>query len=416
MESLTIKRSAIGSASGSIDLFGGYAKAAGSMALRATSDPQTTVLLTETNENVLRISSTRHGRFAVSKNDFDALARQGFSLSQLRSWLVANHAPLWTYHVVGAAFLFAARHRWVAEGGLSFAIASDIPEGQGLSSGAALKIACLRALEKLTTFHTQPGEMDTILERVDIELLGIPFDPTALIASSQNRPGCLLPINCRQRIAQAPIELPRGITIFSWTKRLETTPGKPWQHDRATAAAIGWRLAQPSLVPNTVGLPKPALFETDLHQTIPETILGRAFESAYGNLASTYSRVEADATYQPRSALHFSIRENLRCELAIHLLSNMGLKFRRRTMEALGDLLWESHFECRADGLRLDLADAMVAALVKAGPDNGIFGGRLDYSGSHCTVIALAERKAIALLRRLAREISPETDEPFQIL
>ncbi len=416
MEPLTIKRSAIGSASGSIDLFGGYAKAAGSMALRAMSDPQTTVLLTETNENILRISSTRHGRFAVSKNDFDTLARHGFSLSELRLWLVANQAPLWSYHVAGAAFLFAARHRWVAEGGLSFAVASDIPEGQGLSSGAALKVACLRALEKLTTFHTLPREMDTILERIDTELLGIPFDPTALIASSQNRPGCLLPINCRENVAQSPIELPRGITIFSWTKRLDEKPDKPWHLNRATAAAMGWRIAQPSLHDSAPGLPKPAVFESSLSHAIPETILGRDFELQYGPLRSTYSRVAADTTYHPRDALAFSIRENRRCDMAIHLLSNMGLKFRRRTMEALGDLLWESHFECRAAGLRLELADAMIEALAKSGPDFGIFGGRLDYSGSHCTVIALAEKKAIAALRRLAREVCPENSEPFQIL
>ncbi len=416
MDALSIKRSAIGSASGSIDVLGGYAKAAGSLALRSLSEPKTTVLLTETSEIALRFSSTRHGRFSCDKRAFDTLVAEQASLADLRGWIESVAAPVWTQHLIGILYLFALKHRWNADEGLAFAVASDIPENQGLSSGAALKMACIRALEKLTTLYHAPGDVERALARVDSELLGLPFDVSATIAATQGRPGCLLPINCRDGSAQAPIELPRGITFFSWTRRLPAPRDRSWYYERSVAAAMGQRISQTSARHSqSTTLPKPAVFETQIADRLPSAITGRAFETDYGPLHSEYAALQPDCAYDAKRAFSFSIRENHRCEQAIHLLANTGLKFKRQTIEIIGDLLWESHFENRRDGLSLKIADEMISALIHAGPENGIFGGRLDWLGHDCTVIALAEKKAIAYLRRLARDICPDGGEPFQI-
>lgn len=417
MEELSIKRSSIGSASGSIDVFGGFAKAAGSLALRALSEPRVTVLLTEITDDSLRLSSTRHGRFSAAILPLRELLLANKDTPDLKDWLLAEDAPLWTYHVVGSLYLFCKSRNWIPQEGLSFAIASDLPGNRGLSSSVALKVACIRALEKLSASYLRQDEFSRICQEIDQALLGVAHDPSALIASTQNKPGSLLPINPCQAVSLNAIELPRGVTFFSWTQQLSVPRDASRYHAYAFAAAMGRRIALASFDGETCeALPRPSIYLSRDADAVPETLSCEEFEQTYGAFETPYALPDPLQEYQPNAAFGFSMRENRRCELAIHILQSMASINKRKAIEHIGEMLWESHFDCRQLGLRLEEAESMVKELIEAGPQNGVYGGRLSYQGEDCTIIILAEKNAIAFLRRLARAHIPTTDQPLRII
>jgi len=107
----------------------------------------------------------------------------------------------WSAYVAGVAAVLAAEGWWPADGGLEVALASDVPQGSGLSSSAAIECATLRAVAALGDFAERvegdPVAFARLAQRAENEIVGVPCGLMDQAASLGCIPGHALLLDCR---------------------------------------------------------------------------------------------------------------------------------------------------------------------------------------------------------------------------
>jgi len=89
---------------------------------------------------------------------------------------------------------------------------------------------------------------------------------------------------------------------------------------------------------------------------------------------------------------------------------------RRRTLQAVGELMYHSHAGYSAMGLGCPETDAMVRAVRERGPDQGFCGARVSGGGSGGTVVVLLEAAALPELERLAADPPVKSIRPAGLI
>jgi galactokinase len=80
--------------------------------------------------------------------------------------------------------------------GLTGAISSDLPEGSGLSSSAALLVAVAYALCAAANFHLEPMELAMLCQRAEQRAVGVPVGVMDQAASILGRDGQAVMLDC----------------------------------------------------------------------------------------------------------------------------------------------------------------------------------------------------------------------------
>jgi len=86
----------------------------------------------------------------------------------------------------------------------------------------------------------------------------------------------------------------------------------------------------------------------------------------------------------------------------VHLLRGVHTGDPHGALEAVGELMYQSHAGYSSIGLGCPETDAMVDAVCKRGPGRGFYGARVSGGGSGGTVVVLLKTGALPELRRLA--------------
>lgn len=383
-----------GEAPGRLDFMGGVADYSGSLVLEMPLKLTTRVTITETAEPGFVFHSAE-GAAGPLAPDADP-----------------QTAPKWVRYPYGCLQLFCAAQRWRPRGGLKFTIASLVPVSMGVSSSAALEVATLRALEKLSGKKFISTGLARLAQRAENEIVGAPCGLMDQLASAYGVRGALLPILCRPDILGDPVKLPAGVIAVGWPSGVKhAVSDSPYATARAGAfmgkklieQGTGRKLAHAAeLAPSEV-----RALSADI---LPETITGRAFLRRYGGVDDALSKIEPRRTYAVRAAVSFPVEENFRSEVAVALLRGLNSRNRTDTLAALGELLYQSHAGYSSIGLGCPETDEMVAGVRQLGVARGFYGARVSGGGSGGTVVVLLRRAALPCLRQLARQLArPDT-------
>lgn len=109
----------------------------------------------------------------------------------------------WSDYVLGCATAVAREH--LRNGGLRLSVMTSLPIGAGLSSSAALEVACLRALNAKFGMEMSPKEIAVIAQKVENDFVGLPCGIMDQFAASVGEPGAALFLNSRTlEYASAP--------------------------------------------------------------------------------------------------------------------------------------------------------------------------------------------------------------------
>jgi galactokinase len=243
--------------------------------------------------------------------------------------------------------LVAGVVRACAEAGVGAAVeldfASTVPEGSGLSSSAAVEVACALALLDAAGAGPVPVEVAQLCQRAEHAATGVPSGIMDQLASVAGVPGAALLIDCRT-LEMEPVRLPRGLAVVAVDsgipRRLEDTG---YAARRAGCEAAARRL----------GLQ--ALRDATLEQVRDEPL-----------------------------ARHV-VTENAR----VH---ETAAALRDGDVERAGRLFGESHASLR-DDFRVSTPelDLLVEELVRA----GAYGARLTGAGFGGSVVALCSESAL---------------------
>lgn len=399
-----MKRTATGEAPGRLDFLGGVADYSGALVLETPIQPTTRVEIAATSTPAWTLHSAGHGRWAAPAEPLlSALSAEGWLA---REALDGQGAPAWVSYPLGCLWAFCQGTGWRPEAGLAFSIGSDVPEGMGVSSSAALEIATLRALEELSGTPIKGAGLARLGQLAENEVAGAPCGLMDQLTAAYGKGGALLQILCRPDILQSPVSLPAGTMAVGWASGVKhAVSASPYATAR-TATFMGKRLFEERLRRQwdfAAEIP-PSLFHRHA-EALPETMRGDRFTEAYGEVDDPLSKVDPRREYRVRASLRFPIEESFRSELAVSLLSGAKGRTRGEHLRQVGELMLQSHAGYSSIGLGAPETDAMVDALLAIGPDYGIYGGRSSGGGSGGAVVVLLEKSALGRLQDLANQL-----------
>jgi galactokinase len=293
---------------------------------------------------------------------------------QERSWPVDAISSLkpakdWTDYIIGVAQQLLSRG--VSIEPLSFRIRSEVPEGAGLSSSAALEVSTAFSLLRGRDFDRL--EVAKLCQRAEIDFAGMPcgiMDQYVAVFGQQH---AALKIDCRSLESQA-VPLPDNVEILAVNSMVKHELGASAYRHRVEECAIA----------------------VDSIQRLDPSVKSLRDATAAHLESTPMPRVIM------RRARHI-VSENKRVELFVNAAA-------RSNLERMGELFFESHRSMRHDyEITCDEVDFLVDA---AAGIPGCYGARMTGGGfGGCTVNLVAPGAA----ERFREEIRARYQERFKI-
>jgi galactokinase len=453
----------IARAPGRLDVMGGIADYSGSLVLQMPIAEATCVATQRCADGQLRVVSSsadaaiptrtfampcRHFRGLAEADD--ANARDYFA--RVADAPTATHPPAaeklaaaadddaernapshWAAYVVGVMLVLARARQMSIGAGLRVLIRSDVPEGSGVSSSAALEVATLRSVAGLLLSDAIPGEeLAQLCQTAENHLVGAPCGIMDQMTAALGRAGHLLSLLCQPAVVVGLLPVPESIRFWGIDSRVRHAVGGAAYGRVRTAAASGYRIlanlagleAAPANAQGVVTLEDPlwhgylanvgpTQWAARYAQRVPVTITGAELLERYGGTADPVAHIDPDVAYPVRAATAHPIDEHPRIERFAELLqSDLG----EPTLRAMGNLMYAAHASYTACGLGCDATDLLVELVRRQGPAAGLFGARITGGGSGGTVAILGRKDsagAVAAVAEGYRQATGRTPRVF---
>ena len=409
-------------APGRLDVMGGIADYSGSEVLQMPIREAAIVLLQRTREPVLDIESAggaETGRSDRVRHALGDLLPPAVSLDGARAALARRPADAWAGYVAGVFPLLADAGRRI-DGGARLLVRSDVPEGKGVSSSAALEVATMRAVDAAWSLSLDACETALLCQRVENELVGAPCGLMDQMTSSAGAAGCLLSMLCQPDRLMPDVAIPSSLAVFGIDSGIRHAVGGADYGAVRTAAFVGYRLLleRAGIADATVAAADvvdrrwggylanvtPSELDAGLLEALPARLRGADFLARFDATTDTVTRVDPARDYAVRAASVHPVHEHVRVRLFRHLLQGWHEceSPRDDAGVTLGELMYASHASYSACGLGSDGTDRLVALAREAGAAAGVLGARITGGGSGGTVAILARHDAGAAVEAIA--------------
>ena len=346
------------------------------------------------------------------------------SYEQVRSWFDADPARHWAAYIAGVFHVLAREHQATFHEGATLLIESDVPEGKGVSSSAALEAATMEAV--LAAWHLDvPPRLRAIrCQQVENLVVGAPCGVMDQMTSICGEADSLMALLCQPAEFQGSIALPTelavwgidsgirhavtgadygavrvgafmGYRILADLAGFEVEPGDRDGHVRVHDSRWGGYLAN-------VGTEAFLALETQ----VPGTLSGATFLSRYGGTTDSVTHVDRERTYAVWKPTAHPIYEHERVSEWARLLRSAAAieaPTIREIALQLGELMYRSHASYSACGLGSDGTDRLVAMARRLGPGAGIYGAKITGGGSGGTVAILGDKGSGDRVHEIAR-------------
>jgi len=406
---------------------GGIADYSGSLVLELPIAEATLVALQrDQNPKLTIISRTENSEgqleFEMPLADFEQNGKP-VDYEFARKYFQKDPAQHWAAYVAGA-FLVLMRERQISfSGGARILISSQVPQGKGVSSSAALEVAAMHAIVAAFEISIEPREIALLCQKVENLVAGAPcgvMDQMTAVFGERDR---LLALLCQPAELRAPIPIPAEIEFWGLDSGMRhSVTGADYGSVRV-GAFMGQRI-----IADLAGLKTDegeetivigdsrwggylsnvtsSEFETLYSAQIPDTITGAEFLERYHGTTDSVTQVCPDKTYAVRVPTAHAIYEHHRVREFSEILQSPDTTKR---LELLGELMYQSHASYSACGLGSDGTDRLVRLTREAGPSTGLFGAKITAGGSGGTVAVLGRRDARPELEKIAEQYARET-------
>lgn len=383
-------------APGRIDLMGGIADYSGSLVLQWPIAAATQVALQLQDDPAIRICSVTAGsderRFEIPLAELLSLEYES-----ARARFAANHEQHWAAYIAGAFIVLLRERNYAFTHGARILISSDVPEGKGLSSSAAVEVATMTAIVAAYGIKVSPVEIAFLCQRVENAIAGAPCGVMDQMTAACGEADRLLALVCQPGELQGTISLPDELTIWGVDSGIRHSVAGADYGIVRTAAFMGHRIIQSGQ--KYLANISPEQFENEFAAHLPRQISGEEFLKRYQNITDTVTSVDPQQTYPVFAATSHPIYENARVNRFAQVLLNWtGLE----QAPFLGELMYASHNSYSACGLGSPGTDELVKLVREAGPDHGLYGAKITGGGSGGTVAVLGRRAAQSAVEEIA--------------
>jgi galactokinase len=414
-------------APGRLDVMGGIADYSGALVLQWPIREATRVALLAWPERRLSITSAGHGVERHCDVPLDLIADAHRSYDDVRTWFARDPARHWAAYVAGVFHVLSREEGVQFCNGAAILIESDVPEGKGVSSSAAIEAATMEAVVAAWRVSIEPRIRAVRCQQVENLIVGAPCGVMDQMASICGEPGSLMALLCQPAEFQGSVRLRDGLGVWGIDSGIRhavtgTDYGAvrigAFMGYRILAALAGLRVTRGQREGHVqvddprwggylanVGGETFRRFEPD----IPETLDGEAFLARYDGTTDLVTSVDPARRYAIRTPTAHPIYEHERVTEWAALLSASPCAAAAADAARLGALMYESHASYSACGLGSGGTDRLVSLARAAGPARGIYGAKITGGGSGGTVAILADSSAGDTVRAIAREYVGET-------
>ncbi|HEX8072703.1 MAG TPA: hypothetical protein VF546_22335 [Pyrinomonadaceae bacterium] len=410
-------------APGRLDLLGGIADYSGALVLELPTACATHVALQLQARRSLQIVSLPASRsdrprlFEMSLSDF--LDRDE-PITYATAADYFGRERRWAAYVAGV-FLVLMRERGCAfDRGARLLINSDVPEGKGVSSSAALEVATMQAVAAAYGLDVPARELAFLCQKVENLVACAPCGVMDQMTSACGARDELLALLCQPGELQGTIRLPAELAVWGVDSGVRHSVSGADYGTVRTAAFMGYRMIAaaarlPCRAAETAGhvhvedakwggyLANISLeeFESAYAAHLPERMSGAEFLARYEGITDRVTSVSPARLYPVRQATLHPIAEHARVRRFAAGLQGWPGAARA---EELGALMYESHASYSACGLGSAGTDELVELVRAAGTAAGLYGAKITGGGSGGTVAVLGRRDARAVVEEITAE------------
>lgn len=416
----------IARAPGRLDLMGGIADYSGSLTLELPTREATLALVQDGTDGWVRLTSLDlTGRSAPRQARFAAveLAERAADYASARAYFAAG-AERWPAYVAGTLSALLADFGVKLERGLTIVVASDVPEGMGVSSSAAVEVATMKALSALFQREMNAFDLALACQRVENLVVGAPCGVMDQMTSSAGKEGHLLELLCQPATIQGRRRIPTPLAVWGIDSGIRHEVSGADYGDVRVAAFMGYRIIAEQLglvaEPSAAGRVSirdsrlrgylanlaPSELEHGLADALPEQLGGAEFLARYGGITDLVTRVAPERTYRVRAATLHPVYEHQRTSDFRDALPDAASP---AVAEQLGALMYEAHASYSACGLGSSGTDLLVELARARGPERGVYGAKITGGGSGGTVALLTRANARDEILALAAAYAERT-------
>ena len=308
--------------------------------------------------------------------------------------------PHWASYVAGPCLVLARELGTWPAAGLRVLVASEVPEGKGVSSSAAVETSTMTAIARACEREVAPRDLALLCQRSENLVSGAPCGVMDQMACVFGEPNHLMALLCQPAQFHPPVAIPDDLEFWGIDSGERHAVGGSDYGTVRTGAFMGLRILQVDH-----GVTDPYLanitsleFDRDLAASLPEEISGAGFLARYGDTADTVTRVEPGRRYRVRAPAAHPVYERERAESFRQLLGEAPVQERR---VLLGELMFRSHDGYVRCGLGSPGTDCLVELVRQEGPKAGLYGARITGGGSGGTVAVVGRRDAAAAIGRV---------------
>jgi len=418
-------------APGRLDVMGGIADYSGSLVLQLPIKNGTHVALQKSPDTIVRVLSLGSGsdkRFVeIDLTEFFDAEGEPITYSDARRRF-ADSKDHWSSYAVGAFLVLMREKQFEFSEGASILIQSNVPEGKGVSSSAALEVSVMQALNVAFAIGVDAQELARLCQKVENLIAGAPCGIMDQMTSACGHENQLLELLCQPDLVKGSVELPAGLELWGLDSGVRHSVGGSDYGTVRTAAFMGYRIIADiaglevlSTEPGKVEIKDPrwhgylanltpSEFETDFGVALPERMAGEEFLKRYNGITDQVTSVRPDWGYAVRNATRHPVYEHARVKSFTAKLKDWsGIN----EGDELGELMFQSHRSYSDCGLGSEATDLLVD-LVRDSHDEGLFGARITGGGSGGTVAVLGRSDAKQAIETITQRFYERTEhQPF---
>jgi len=392
---------------GRLDVMGGIADYSGSLVLQYPIAEATFAAIELIDKPVIEVTSIGRKPYVMPLESI-APGGEPLSYADARSPFAQNGEHHWAAYAIGV-FVVLMRERGVSfSRGCRIVISSNVPEGKGISSSAALETAVMQAVASAFQIPLQPQAMALLCQKAENLVAGAPCGVMDQMTCMCGEKDALLALLCQPAELQPAVRVPEDLSVWGIDSgERHAVSGSDYASVRA-GAFMGYRILagtdarwQGYLANITV-----EEFEREHVRRLPEEMSGAEFLSRYSHTTDTVTTVDPGRTYRIRQPASHPVYEHHRVNMFRSLLTAAPGEERRKE---LGQLMYQSHEGYSACGLGSRGTDLIVDLVRREGSGNGLYGARITGGGSGGTVVILARSDAGEAIVRVAERYAEAT-------
>lgn len=417
-------------APGRLDLMGGIADYSGSLVLELPVASATHAALQLGEERTLVVVSLppndagQARMFEMPLDDlYDASGNALGYAEAARYFRRGGHD--WAAYVAGAFHVLARERGIVFEQGARILLRSEVPEGKGVSSSAALEVATMQAVCAAYRIDLDPRELAFLCQKVENLVACAPCGVMDQMTSACGEQDKLLALLCQPGELKGTVALPAELEVWGVDSGIRHSVGGADYGTVRTAAFMGYRM-----IAEMAGLrvsegeghghvrvedPQwrgylanitPAEFEARYASSLPARMSGAEFLDRYRGITDSVTTVDPARHYHVRQATQHPVNEHARVTRFAEILESPNAVERAHE---LGELMYKSHKSYSACCLGSPGTDELVRLVREAGTEAGLYGAKITGGGSGGTVAILGRKGARPAVEAIAREYERRT-------